>query len=107
MLFCTQLYKTYTKEFVMSTVKSIAVAEFREKFAEHLMSSDPIAITKHGLTVGYYIPTHRSISDGDKQALTEASRRLSELLTAQGLDPEELIRDAIALRKQDKRKGHG
>jgi antitoxin (DNA-binding transcriptional repressor) of toxin-antitoxin stability system len=91
----------------MSTVKAVAVAEFREKFAEHLMSSEPIAITKHGLTVGYYIPTHRPTKEADKQALTEASRKLSELLEAQGLDPEELIRDAIALRKQDKHKRHG
>lgn len=88
----------------MSTVKTIAVAEFREKFAEHLMSPDPIAITKHGLTVGYYIPTHRPVKEADKQALTEASRKLSELLEAQRLDPEELIQEAIALRKQDKRK---
>lgn len=88
-------------------VKAVAVAEFREKFAEHLMSPDPIAITKHGLTVGYYIPTHRPVREADKQALTEASRKLSELLEAQGLDPEDLIRDAIPLRKQAKRKRKG
>ncbi len=88
-------------------VKAVAVAEFREKFAEHLMSPDPIAITKHGLTVGYYIPTHRPVREADKQALTEASRKLSELLEAQGLDPEDLIRDATTLRKQDKRKRKG
>jgi antitoxin (DNA-binding transcriptional repressor) of toxin-antitoxin stability system len=91
----------------MAAVKEIGVKEFRENLADHLASSTPVAITKHGFTVGYYIPTHRPVGEGDKQALAEASRRLSELLEAQGLDPEELIREAIALRKQDKRKRHG
>jgi antitoxin (DNA-binding transcriptional repressor) of toxin-antitoxin stability system len=88
-------------------VKTVGVREFRENFSEHLMSEVPIAVTKHGLTVGYYIPTHRPVSSADKQALAEATRRLSELLAAEGLDPEELIKEAIAMRKRDKRQKHG
>ena len=80
-------------------VKTLGVREFREKLAEHLMSDSPIAVTKHGLTVGYYIPTHRPITEGDKQALLEASKRLQELLEAQGLDAETLIEETKALRK--------
>ena len=53
------------------------------------------AVKEVGVTVGYYIPTHRPIAQADRQALTEASRQFSELLAAQGLDPEELIRDAF------------
>jgi antitoxin (DNA-binding transcriptional repressor) of toxin-antitoxin stability system len=86
----------------MSTVKSVAVAEFREKFAEHLMSPDPIAITKHGLTVGYYIPTHHSVSRESEQALEEATKRLATMFAKRGVDPEDLIQEAIALRKRDK-----
>ncbi len=86
----------------MSTVKSIAVAEFREKFAEHLMSPDPIAITKHGLTVGYYIPTHHSVSRDSEQALGEATKRLAAMFAERGIDPEDLIQEAVALRKKDK-----
>ena len=87
-------------------VKEVGIKDFRENLAEHLASTTPVAITKHGFTVGYYIPTRRPIGESDRQALKEASRQLSELLEGQGLDAEELIRDAIALRKQDKRKRH-
>ena len=40
-----------------SDLKTVGVREFRERLSEHLMSESPIAVTKHGLTVGYYIPT--------------------------------------------------
>jgi hypothetical protein len=92
---------------LMFMVKSIAVAEFREKFAEHLMSPDPIAITKHGLTVGYYIPTHHSVSQDSEKALENATKRLAAMFAARGVDPEDLIQEAITLRKEDKRKRHG
>jgi hypothetical protein len=94
----------------MSTVKAVAVAEFREKFAEHLMSPEPIAITKHGLTVGYYIPTHHSVSRESEQALEAATKRLATMFAERGIDSENLIQEAIALRKKDKaakRKLHG
>ncbi len=83
-------------------VKTIGVREFREKLTEHLMSSEPIAVTKHGLTVGYYIPTHSPISDSDKQSLTELSMQLNDLLEASGLDSETLIQEVKELRKQSK-----
>ena len=87
-------------------VKSVSVKEFRENLAEHLNGAEPVAVTKHGFTMGYFIPTRRP-DETDKAALAEASRRLSQLLEAQGLDPELLIKEAIALRKNDKRKRHG
>lgn len=85
-----------------SDIKHLGVREFREKLAEHLMSRDPIAVTKHGLTVGYYIPTHQPITEDDKQALRAASKRLQELLEARGVDPETLIQETQKLRKQAK-----
>jgi antitoxin (DNA-binding transcriptional repressor) of toxin-antitoxin stability system len=94
------------KGMAQSEVKTVGVREFRENFSEHLMSNVPIAVTKHGLTVGYYIPTHRPVSQVDKQALAEATKQLSDMLEAEGLDPEALIREAISLRKKDKRKQH-
>jgi hypothetical protein len=97
----------YKKVKAMAQVKNISVKEFRENLAEHIRSDNPVAVTRHGLTVGYFIPTRKPVEEADKQALTEASRRLSLLLEEQGLDPEELIKDAITLRKQDKRKRRG
>ncbi len=83
-------------------VKAVGVKEFRDNLAEHLLADTPIAVTKHGLTVGYYIPTHHPVTSDDKRSLKEVTERLSQLLEAQGLEPETLIRAAQELRKKDK-----
>ena len=85
-----------------TTIKSIGVREFREKFAQLLLSDEPLAVTKHGLTVGYYIPTHQPVSGADKARLREAAQRLHHLLDAKGIDPELLIQDMKALRKAER-----
>ena len=56
--------------------------------------------------MGYYIPTHQPVSDADKNALQAAAQRLHDLLEAKGLDPEVLIQEAKALRKQSKQAPH-
>ena len=83
-------------------MKSVGVREFREKLSELLLSSEPIAVQKHGLTVGFYIPTHQGASTADKEALKRASERLQELMEAQGLDVEDLIQDFKEMRNQDR-----
>lgn len=102
---CTFMYITmlyFDQEGIVSTtkVKSVGVAEFRENLSEHLLADAPVAVTKHGLTVGYYIPTHQPVTAGDKRALGDAARQLSELLEQQGLDAEELIKAAQHLRSE-------
>src|SRR5262249_11399018 len=44
----------------------VGVREFREDLAEYLDSSIPVAITRHGQTVGYYIPAR---GEADEQEL--------------------------------------
>ncbi|WP_089717661.1 hypothetical protein [Candidatus Entotheonella palauensis] len=91
---------------VNPALKTIGVREFREKLAQHLTLGTPLAITRNGITIGYYIPARRPIADEDRQALTDATQRLHELLEAKGIDPEELIEDFKKLRKSRK-KSHG
>lgn len=86
-----------------STVKAMGVREFRDHLSESLMSDVPIVITKHGLTIGYYIPAHHTITVGDREALARTARTLHELLEAEGIDPEEIIREAKEQRDRAKR----
>ena len=83
----------------LTELKTIGVREFREKLAQHLTMGTPLAITRNGFTIGYYIPARPSIADEDRQALTDATQRLHELLEAKGIDPEDLIQDFKELRK--------
>jgi PHD/YefM family antitoxin component YafN of YafNO toxin-antitoxin module len=75
----------------MKTVK-VGMREFRDKLASYLLESEaPVAITRHGDTVGYFIPVRRKRSDADKDALREASTRWQSILDAEGISEEEAI----------------
>ena len=77
----------------MGTVK-VGIREFREKLASYLLETDQaVAITRHGDTVGYYIPARRKRSDAERAALKEAASRLQEALAAEGISEEEIIKD--------------
>src|SRR5947208_17524 len=87
-------------------LKTIDIREFSEHLAKHMSGDTPLAITRHGLTIGYYIPAHRPVSETDLQALENAMQRLQALLETRGLDPEDLINDYTTLRKV-RRKARG
>ena len=72
----------------------VGIREFREKLATYLLESDaPVAITRHGDTVGYYIPARRKRSEEERTALKEAAAQLDALLTAKGVTEDELVAD--------------
>jgi PHD/YefM family antitoxin component YafN of YafNO toxin-antitoxin module len=75
----------------MEAVK-VGMREFRDKLASYLLESEaPVAITRHGDTVGYFIPARRKRSEADKDALREASTRWQEILDAEGISEEEAV----------------
>ena len=77
----------------MGTVK-VGIREFREKLATYLLETEQaVAITRHGDTVGYYIPARRRRSDAERAALKEAASRLQDALAAEGISEEEIIKD--------------
>jgi PHD/YefM family antitoxin component YafN of YafNO toxin-antitoxin module len=77
----------------METQK-VGIREFRDKLASYLLESNvPVAITRHGDTVGYYIPARRKRSDSERAALQEASSRWQEVLAAEGISEDEGIKD--------------
>jgi PHD/YefM family antitoxin component YafN of YafNO toxin-antitoxin module len=72
----------------------VGIREFREKLASFLLESDvPLAITRHGDTVGYYIPARRKRTEADRAALKEAASRLQAMLAEQGISEEEILKD--------------
>ena len=72
----------------------VGIREFREKLASYLLESDvPVAITRHGDTVGYYIPARRKRADTERAALKEAASRLQQLLAAEGISEDEILAD--------------
>lgn len=81
----------------------VGIREFRSDLAEYIASSTPVAVTRHGQTVGYFIPTHGQVQ-ADIAALKKASKTLDKLLQAQGVDVEEVMTDFKTARKKLKAK---
>ena len=85
----------------METTK-VGIREFRAGIADYIASSTPVAVTRHGQTVGYFIPTQGN-ADADIAALKKASKTLEQLLSAQGVNVEEVVVEFKAVRKQASR----
>ena len=81
----------------METAK-VGIREFRADLAEYIASSTPVAVTRHGQTVGYFIPTHGQV-EADLAALRKASRALDKLMVAKGFDVDDVVTTFKANRK--------
>jgi antitoxin (DNA-binding transcriptional repressor) of toxin-antitoxin stability system len=89
----------------MQTTK-VGIREFREHLADYLESSTPVAITRHGSTIGIYIPTKPKPSQADLEALRVAGERMQELIAAAGTSEEEIVAEFKSVRRERKtRKG--
>ena len=77
----------------------VGIREFRADIAQFIASGTPVAVTRHGQTVGYFIPTHGQV-DADLAALKKASKTLDRLLAAQSVEVEEVAAEFKAMRKQ-------
>lgn len=82
----------------METTK-VGIREFRAGMAEYIASSTPVAVTRHGQTVGYFIPTQGQV-DADIAALKKASKTLDQMLAAHSVDIESVVAEFKAARQQ-------
>ncbi|MCA0297008.1 MAG: type II toxin-antitoxin system Phd/YefM family antitoxin [Actinobacteria bacterium] len=77
---------------------TVGIRQFRAGLAEYLDSDEPVAITRHGRTVGYFIPT-RSGRAAEIASLRAAAASLDELLARNGVDPDEVVAEYAATRR--------
>lgn len=59
--------------------RKVGIREFRAGLAEYIDSDVPIAITRHGQTVGFFIPAHADRA-ADIAALKSAAAKLDQML---------------------------
>jgi antitoxin (DNA-binding transcriptional repressor) of toxin-antitoxin stability system len=71
----------------------VGIREFRENLSDYLESLTPLAITRHGTTIGFYVPTPRKHAEADLAALRDAGKRLDALIAAAGTSEDELVAD--------------
>lgn len=78
----------------------VGVREFREGLAQYLDSPTPVAVTRHGQTVGYYIPARGHLDEQEVLALRWAVEQLEALLAEHGTSADEVVREFRARRLQ-------
>jgi PHD/YefM family antitoxin component YafN of YafNO toxin-antitoxin module len=82
----------------MGTVR-IGIREFREKLADYLESNQPLAITRHGETLGFYIPAQKRSRTAELQAMRAAAKDLDEMIASWGAKEEELMDEYRQIRR--------
>jgi hypothetical protein len=78
----------------------VGIREFRENLSSYLESKTPVAITRHGATIGIYDPTKPKPSQADLNALRAAGEKMQELIAAAGTTERELMEDFKRLRRE-------
>ena len=80
------------------TATKVGIREFRAGLAEFVDADSPVAVTRHGQTVGYFIPVKQDRA-ADAAALRAAGEKLDALLQLTEADVDEMVEEFKTLRK--------
>ncbi|HWC96595.1 MAG TPA: hypothetical protein VG456_07595 [Candidatus Sulfopaludibacter sp.] len=87
----------------METEK-IGIREFRENLSDYLESGRPLAITRHGETLGFFIPAQKRSRQAEVDAMRAAAKDLDAMIAAWGASEEELIQEYKEIRRASREK---
>ena len=87
----------------METVK-IGIREFRENLADFLESNQPLAITRHGETLGFYIPAQKRSRKAQLEAMRAAAKELDDIIASWGTTEDELMDEYKQIRRSAREK---
>ncbi len=77
----------------------IGIREFRENLADYLEAGKPLAITRRGETLGFYIPAQKRNPEAELEAFRAAARELDEMIASWGASEEELMAEYQEIRR--------
>lgn len=87
----------------METEK-IGIREFRENLAGYLEGGKPLAITRHGETLGLFIPAQKRSRKAQIEAMRAAARELDAMIAASGSSEDELMREYKEIQRASREK---
>ena len=87
----------------METVK-VGVREFRENLAGYLESGRPLAIVRHGETLGYYVPAQKRNRKAELEALRAAAKDLDQMIASWGGSEDDLMEEYKDIRRAAREK---
>ncbi|MCA3120896.1 MAG: type II toxin-antitoxin system Phd/YefM family antitoxin [Rhodocyclaceae bacterium] len=77
---------------------SVGIREFRASLAEYIDTDAPVTITRHGQTVGLFVPLRRPSAE-DLQRLEAAAAKVREAMPLSEDEVEAVVADFDALRR--------
>ena len=89
-----------------TNIVKVGVREFREHLPQYLMTTSPVAVTRHGETIGFYIPARHRSDKAQLDILKQAALNLEKLLLSSGVTEEELFAEFRSLRENEREKGN-
>lgn len=87
----------------METEK-IGMRQFRENLAGYLESGKPLAITRHGETLGFYIPAQKKSRKAEVEAMRAAAKELDFMIAAWGASEDKLMQEFKEIRRPSREK---
>lgn len=84
--------------------EKIGIREFRENLAAYLEAGKPLAITRHGETLGFYIPAQKKSRKAEVEAMRAAARELDAMIAAWGSSEDELMLEINEIRRASREK---
>ena len=65
----------------------------RENLAGYLEAGKPLAITRHGETLGFYIPARKKGRKAEVEAMRAAAKELDSMIAEWGASKDELMKE--------------
>ena len=87
----------------METEK-IGMREFRENLAGYLESGKTLAITRHGETLGFYIPAQKRSRKAEVEAMRAAAKELDAKIATWGASEDELMKEYKEIQQSSREK---
>jgi antitoxin (DNA-binding transcriptional repressor) of toxin-antitoxin stability system len=87
----------------METAK-VGIREFRENLAGYLEAGKPLAITRHGETLGFFIPAQKRSHRADVEAMRAAAKDLDAMITQWGVSEDQLMQEYNEIRRTSREK---
>ena len=82
----------------------IGMREFRENLAGYLEAGTPLAIMRHGETLGFYIPAQKRDRKAQLEAMRAAAKELDAMIASWGASEDELMAEYRQIRRTAREK---
>jgi hypothetical protein len=83
----------------MANLERVNMREFRNNMSKYMEQKIPFAVTRHGQTVGYYIPARPTPTEAERLSLQKAGEALDLMLSQEGITEDELLTEFRQMRE--------